>query len=100
MNGVFLGVLAGLDFGPEVLGLLSLLGAAMLLLLAWGQTSDRQRAARMVCLAPATLPRARFVEVRVHLPELARACGTSRAPPGGLSLPIPAPQSMRPRALN
>jgi hypothetical protein len=85
MNGVFQGVLAGLDFAPEVLGVLSLLGAAMLLLLAWARTTDRQ-AVRVRVVAPARLPIARVDEVVVDPSELARSCGTTRAPPG---LPSP-----------
>jgi hypothetical protein len=98
MNGVFPGVMAGLDFGPEVLGLLSLLGAAMLLLWAWA-AADCESAACELVPAPVRLPIARRVEVRVHAVELARFCGTTRAPPG-LSLPIRASQFLRACALN
>jgi hypothetical protein len=99
MNGVFQGVLAGLDFGPEVLGLLSLLGAAMLLLLAWPDP-ERARAARVLVHAPVRQASAGCLnEVRVHRIELARCCGTTRAPPGQ-SPPIRASRLLRARALN
>jgi hypothetical protein len=92
--------MAGLDFGPEVLGLLSLLGAAMLLLLAWACMTDRHEAARVLVPAPARLPIARLAQVRVRPGELVRSCGTTRAPPPGVSLPLRAPQFLRLRALN
>ena len=93
MNGIYLGFLAELDAGITVLMSLSLLGAAMLLvLLALAHVSDRAGAARtLVPLPVVLLPRARRRgEVRVHLDEMLRACGATRAPPPASLAPISA----------
>ena len=97
MNVVNLGVLAELDaLAESVLAIVSLLGVATLMLLAWAKAPGRERAA---VLEPATvtLPHARL-GVQLHPWDLARACRATRAPPC-LSLhqtdPAPAPRGRR-----
>jgi hypothetical protein len=86
--------MAGLDIGIRLLMLLSLLGAAMLVLLAWAQAARLDRQARRVVLLPVTLPRARRGPMRMHRDELLmRACGATRAPPP--CLPPQPPEPMR-----
>lgn len=81
MHVVYLGVLAGPDISIVVLMLLSLLGAALLALLAWASSGSRQGAVGLRP-APVTLPRYRSEAVRPHPEDLLRSCGTTRAPPG------------------
>jgi hypothetical protein len=79
MNVVNLGVVAELDLSMLVL-VLSLLGAAILLLLACAVARAGAVPAVAQTLVPVTVGRALSGAV---LPprELPRACGTSRAPP-------------------
>ena len=84
MNVVHLGVLAGQDVGLTIVlivGLLSLLGAAILLLLALAPAVLRFGAARPK-LVPVTLSRAVGQEMQpMHPGELIGAGRASRAPP-------------------
>jgi hypothetical protein len=87
MNVVYLGVLAGQDVGIIVvlmLVLMSLLGAAMLLLSAMGKGPLRTGAARNPRPVPLTLPCVGQIADRVqplHPGELARTSRAPRAPP-------------------
>jgi len=89
MNVVNLEVSAGLDAIVIVLTLLSLLGIAMLMLLAWANVASRNRAFANELL-PVTLSRTLRV-VQLNRAQLSRACAASRAPP----CCFPADQSLR-----
>ena len=83
MNVEYLGVLAGPDWSILIVVLLSLLGAAMLMLLAWASDSARNSVAVRLMPAPVALPHTRF-GVEFHPRELARVPGETRAPPRNL----------------
>jgi hypothetical protein len=81
MTVAFLGVLAGLDFGIAMLMPLSLLGAAMLMVLALGSLRAHGTCAAELIPLPATSLHARLDGVRFHLQEWASASRATRAPP-------------------
>jgi len=83
MNVEYLGVLAGPDLSILIVMLLSLLGAAMLLLLAWALDSARNSVAVRLVPAPVTPPRTRL-GVECHPWDFARVPGGTRAPPRNL----------------
>jgi hypothetical protein len=79
MNVVNLGVSALLDLGVIVLTLLSLLGIAMLLLLAWARISPRDVAGKF--LMPQRVAQSHSPLAIAKTSQLARACAASRSPP-------------------
>jgi hypothetical protein len=80
MNVVNLGVSAGLEISVIVLTLLSLLGTAMLLRLAWAGISPRDVAGKF--LMPQRVAQSHLPPLAVaRVSQLARTCAASRAPP-------------------
>jgi hypothetical protein len=86
MTVVNLKVLAGLDWSMVLFLLPLVLGAAMLMLLAWTLTRAEKAPVVAMIPLPATLPMAQ-PSMQWHRRVFPRACGTSRAPPD-----LPQPQ--------
>jgi hypothetical protein len=78
MNVVIPGVSAELDLIVIVLTILSLIGTAMMLLLAWAKTPSF--VTTVAIPMPAAQSRAQLA-LQLRSPQLAQACGTTRAPP-------------------